>query len=376
MKNIEYYIEFNETISNTDKFIQKAKDKHGDKYDYSDVKYVKTSLPVDIICKKHGKFYQRPNDHLSGHGCKQCHYDKNGYNKEIFIKKAKDKHGDKYDYSEVEYLGSYKPIKIVCKIHGEFLQMPYAHISGNGCPKCARSYTTDEFIDIAKNVHGDKYDYSNTNYKKSYKNIDIICKDHGIFTQRASSHLQGLGCPKCGTRKPYINDIFIKKAKDKHGDKYDYSKTDYNGSYQPVKIICKIHGEFSQSANSHINGSGCPICRESKGENYISLVLKYLDINYKRNFKFDECVSDNYRKLPFDFYLPDFNVCIEYDGMQHFEPIVHFGGNARLERQKYLDNIKTKYCDKNNIKLLRISYKISEYDSILDIIKNYLFSSS
>ena len=189
-----------------------------------------------------------------------------------FISKAKAKHGEYYNYSLVEYVKSNEKIKIVCPIHGIFNQVPGSHLNGSGCPKCGferranlRRSTLSDFIKKAEQVHADRYDYSLVEYNTNYKKVKIICPEHGTFLQKPNSHLNGNGCPKCGStrmgnaRKTTQSD-FIKKAQIKHGNKYDYSETIYEGAHAKIIIGCRMHGDFTQTANYHLRGSGCPEC--------------------------------------------------------------------------------------------------------------------
>ncbi len=190
----------------------------------------------------------------------------------VFIEKAKAKHGDQYDYSLVEYVKNNEKVSIICPEHGIFNQVPGSHLSGSACPKCGldrgtnlRRTTLSDFIKKAKKIHGDRYDYALTEYKSNYKKVAIICQEHGIFQQRPNDHLSGQGCPKCGSiqigiaRKTTQSD-FIKKAQIKHGNRYDYSETIYEDSREKIIIGCRIHGDFTQVANSHLCGRGCPEC--------------------------------------------------------------------------------------------------------------------
>jgi len=254
----------------TEDFISKAKDKHGDKYDYSRVKYENSETNVIIICKAkdedgyiHGEFPQNPGNHFRGVGCPKCS-GKYRPTTEDFIVKAKKKHGDAtYDYSETVYNGSDIPVIIKCKVHGNFLKSPKTHLRGEGCQKCSRNYepTTEGWIEYAKTIHGDKYDYSNVIYNGSDNKVIIICKEHGEFPQTPSNHCNNKnGCPKCANNIKFNTEQWISKATEKHGDKYDYSRVVYNISSEKVIIICKVHGEFEQGANSHLKGSGCNKC--------------------------------------------------------------------------------------------------------------------
>jgi very-short-patch-repair endonuclease len=179
-----------------------------------------------------------------------------------FIEKAKQVHGDKYDYSKVNYINSETPITIICHKHGEYICTPHKHLQGRKCRKCANEehkLTTKDFIEKARKMHGDKYDYSKVNYIDSRTAVCIICPEHGEFWQVPTSHLSGKGCGLCAGNK-LTEKMFIEKAKQVHGDKYDYSKVEYKGCKTKVCIICPEHGEFWQSPNNHLNGNTCPKC--------------------------------------------------------------------------------------------------------------------
>ena len=189
---------------------------------------------------------------------------------EKFIDKAVAVHGDLYDYSSVEYTSSSEKVCIICPEHGEFWQSPADHVRGRGCPVCAnakkgrKTMTTEEFIMKAIEKHGDRYKYGKTVYKGPSVKVTITCSEHGDFQQLPYSHLNGSGCPKCKGFGKTTEDI-VNDFKKTHGDLYDYSKVEYNGSKVPVVIICRKHGEFTQTPQKHIKGQGCPDCaRERK----------------------------------------------------------------------------------------------------------------
>ena len=273
------------------KFIEKSIETHGDTYDYSKVDYVDSQTPVTIICKRHGEFLQGPSIHIGGCGCPKC-AGVSLMTIEDFIQKSVDKHGDKYDYSKVEYNNVKTKITIICKTHGEFVQTPDSHIRGCGCPNCAqiqrnekRIYTKDEFIQKSIEKHGDTYDYSKVDYVDSKTRVTIICKKHGEFIQVPQCHLHGNGCKLCGiifssNSKRYTKDEFIQKSIEKHGDTYDYSKVDYVDSKTRVTIICKKHGEFIQVPQCHLHGNGCPNCA---CKNYSKISISYLNFISKLN---------------------------------------------------------------------------------------------
>ena len=384
----------NERYSNKDEktktFIRKALRKHGDRYDYSNVVYVRTDEKVEIICrvKGHEPFPQTPSAHKQGQGCPTC---KGGVrlNKEEFIKRARKIHGNKYDYSKVEYVNMNTNVIIICPIHSEFPQTPANHLSGRGCRKCQYEklsndlkLTLEEFIERANKIHGlGTYDYSKVNYINMNTNVIITCPIHGDFPQTPNGHIhEKEGCPKCKSIKisesqKMTKEEFIKRAREIHGDKYDYSKVDYKYIDLNVIITCPIHGDFPQTPHNHLYGSGCSKCNTSKGENTIRNYLIEYGLNFEEQKRFDDCRHK--KSLPFDFYLPQYNLCIEFDGRQHFM-VVNFGHMTNEEMEENLklnqlhDTIKTDYCKINKIHLLRIRYdedikkKLSEYFKITE----------
>jgi hypothetical protein len=206
---------------------------------------------------------------------------------EEFIVKAKLKYNDKYDYSKTEYINSNTKVCIICPEHGEFWQVPNSHIHSGGCPKCGvarrtkeRTLSLETFIKRSNIVHEFKYDYSDVEYKTVMIKVKIKCEEHGIFEQTPISHLQGVGCPKCAWKqnadnKRYTTLTFIKKAKDVHGNKFDYSKVNYKTAFDKVTIICPIHGEFEQKPYLHLYGSRCPLCKaDYSNPRYIHYLYK------------------------------------------------------------------------------------------------------
>jgi|DEB0MinimDraft_6_1074348.scaffolds.fasta_scaffold32190_2 hypothetical protein len=182
-------------------FTARAKKIHRDRYDYSKVKYKNNSTKVLIICKKHGVFNQRPSCHLQGKGCPKCGdismAEKNRIPKDVFVGNARSVHGDIYDYSIVRYIKAQSKVSIICKKHGVFKQVPNSHLRGSGCPACSGTVSTNDFINKAKIIHGDRYDYSGTEWESSRIKVLIKCKFHGPFYQTPGSHLQGRGCSGC-----------------------------------------------------------------------------------------------------------------------------------------------------------------------------------
>jgi hypothetical protein len=237
------------------------------------MEYINTDTKINIICHDHGLFEQSPDKHIAGNGCPKCI----GRHKtlEDVLLEFKNVHGEKYDYSQLNFIMITKKVKIICPDHGVFLQTPQNHISGKGCAKCANValLSQDEILKLFIVTHGDRYDYSQVNYVGGKSKVKIGCKEHGIFEQLPNLHKNGSGCPKCAGVVVYSNIEVIEQFQVIHGDRYDYSKIKYSGAFNNIIIICKEHGEFSQTPKSHKKGSGCPDCAITIGhtkESYLN----------------------------------------------------------------------------------------------------------
>ena len=248
----------------TEQFIVKAKLKHGDKYDYSLADYVLSRTNLKIVCSKHGVFEQSPNVHLRGGGCTQCateNKQKNKLTTPDVIAQFKKVHGDTYDYSKVEYVKNQKKVIIICSIHGEFEQTPNNHKMGKGCNTCAgRVVTKNEVLLQFKKAHGDRYDYSQFEYKGTDTKSKIICPEHGVFEQSPYNHKIGKGCSKCIGRHTTEDELITEFIK-VHGDRYDYSNLNFVNKKLNINIICSVHGQFEQEPMKHANGANCPKCQ-------------------------------------------------------------------------------------------------------------------
>jgi hypothetical protein len=296
-------------------FILKSKEIHGDKYNYSLCNYVNANTNVILICPEHGEFKQLAKLHMSGSNCPMC-YGRNKNNKDIINELTKI-HDGKYDYSFVDYKSEKGLIKIICPEHGLFEQTYNTHKKGHGCPRCVgRNKTLIDFIKEVKLIHGDKYDYSLVNYNKSNDKIKIICPIHGDFEQNANNHLNGNGCPKCkgltiSDKKTKTTSEFINEAKLIHNDKYDYSLVNYIGCKDYIEIKCNEHGIFKQWPDSHLQGTGCPKCGLSydKSENEVKDFIKLLNINTIENSR--KIISP----LELDIFIPSHNIAIEFNGL-------------------------------------------------------------
>ena len=369
--------------SNTEEFIEKARKIHGDKYDYSKVNYINNITKVCIINKNGEEFWQTPNNHLTGYSC-----DVNKLDREKFIKRSKEIHGDKYDYSKVNYINANTKVCIICPEHGEFWQIPSSHLNSKGCSKCAtlknkkiRAHTLENFIEKARKVHGNKYDYSKVNYINNRTKVCIICPIHGEFWQDPSSHISGHECNLCKGTTKLTNKEFIVKAKEIHGDKYDYSKVEYINNHTKVCIVCPEHGDFWQIPNNHLKGQGCPKCNRNARikETKLFNILKEI-------FSKEEIIHSYYNskilgKQELDIYFTKHKIGIEFQGEQHFRPI-DFGNYGKeksilIFKQNQERDIKKKnLCKQNGIHLFYFSNVTNEdflgekvYHDYLDLIQ-------
>ena len=299
------------------------------------------------------------------------------------MKKFNMKHNYYYNYDKVNYINAKTNITIICPIHGEFNQTPDNHLQGKGCKLCGLNKlkilftkTKEDFVKESNIIHNNKFCYDKSTYINISTKLIITCLLHGDFLQMPNKHLSGQGCPNCKkiktaeTFNQKYSKIFFEKAKTLHNNIYSYNEDEYVSMKIPIKILCKKHGIFSQTPDNHLQRKGCPNCNKSIGESLVEKWLMKNNILYKRGKYFKDC--KNKSSLPFDFYLPDYNICIEFDGIQHFKPINFFGGDKKFKYVQKNDKIKNEYCLTGNIHLIRIPYfKIKEIDLILDeIFKN------
>lgn len=357
----------------TEEFITAAKKKHGDRFSYSQVQYFNSKTPITIICSKHGSFESTPKNHIinKNGGCSGCCNITTSDMIEKFVKV----HGNKYDYRLVEYTTIKTPVIIICPTHGKFKQTPDKHSQGQKCPHCSGkvNITKETFIQRSNEIHDSKYDYSKIE-NISDDRITIICPIHGEFDQLKTSHLSGRGCYKCSGKMNIGQDVFISRSNEIHGNKYDYTNTIYKNNKTRIEIVCPKHGKFTQLAGKHLRGQGCPKCARqnhtSKAESIIDQYLSKNNIVFTREHTFPDC--KNKKLLRFDFYL-DYksqNIVIEYNGKQHFESYDLWGGEARLELTKINDSIKRTYLQANNIPYIDIHFK--DEKRIVEILDEYL----
>ena len=365
-----------------EEYVLKARTVHGDKYSYPRDKFqVGGKDKIGIICPKHGLFYQRKSVHLDGKGCIRCRDEKfsidNRKTQEQFIADAIRVHGEgAFDYSNVKYEDGKTPVDIVClKCGCRFSIAPSYLLHGQGCPECAKIHFSEirtksfpDFVDDARKVHGDKYIYIEDTYKNGRTKMTMVCPEHGEFEQRPNSHIQGSGCPKCAGFQRTTKD-FIVEARKVHGDKYDYSKSDYKSATEKVCIICPIHGEFWQTPSNHLHGTGCPHCVKSTGEDAIYEWLTKNNINHIRQYKvIPNQVLFGRNLFKIDFYLPDHNTFIEFHGRQHYKRVSLWNTEDEFAEQQDRDRRLRDYCKRNKIRLIEIPY--TEIENIENILKN------
>jgi hypothetical protein len=228
--------------------------------------------------------------------------------------------------------------------------------------------TQTDFIQRIENKFGkNKFDYSLLEYKDAHSNVKLICTNCGnIENKPPTVWYKGFGCLKCQTRRPnpkqITKDQFINRANKIHDFKYDYSNINFTNIYDEVEIICPNHGSFFQKPSIHMYAkSNCPECSIYKGEEKVGIWLNTNNINYIYQHKVK--INNSYHY--YDFYLPEHDIMIEYNGMQHYKPISFFGGQKGFEYLQSRDKIKQQYCSDNNIKLIIISYK----DNIEEVLK-------
>lgn len=315
----------------------------------------------------HGDFEQIPSSHLQTHGCPVCGNSMKKTTQE-FVNKAIEKHGDKYNYDKVNYINCNQEVTITCNnCKNDFNQKPTYHLQRRGC-YCGTSFvkkTTEKFIEEAKKVprkDGVMYIYDKVHYINDKSKVTITCpicnKD---FEQTPGNHLQGKGCKCCGRkRNNNVNKLtteeFIKKANLKHENRYTYDKVIFLGSKTKVQITCRHHGDFPQNPYNHLSRNGCKKCNLSKGALAVETVLKKLNLDYELEYTFEDCVYKS--KLPFDFAVFFYGTIglIEFHGEQHYKPVNFGGSNCNFEVNKERDKIKEDYAFKNNIELLIIPF--------------------
>jgi formate dehydrogenase assembly factor FdhD len=355
-----------------DKFIERAMLNHDIKYDYTKVIYKDIDTKVEIICDKHGSFFQTPYKHLKGQNCPKCVHNYKDTT-ESFIKKAKLVHGDLFDYNLINFVSSKVNVDIVCKKHGIFKQSPGSHLQGSGCIKCNKELQSinqrlllNEFIEKSIQVHGNKYDYEFVDYQTSQTKVKIRCIKHNhIFEQLPNSHLRGSGCMICGKESVSLLssmtiDEFLTKANRVHDFNYDYTNVKFVNAQTKIDIKCNIHGIFTQLPYSHLQGCGCKKCgnllsakyhqENPSGWSYKSWIKAGLKSKYFSGFKvyiikcFDSSTNESFFKIGKTY--KDINkrfikstIPYDYDIIKIYE-----GDGIKISQlEKTLQNMNIKY---------------------------------
>lgn len=284
--------------------------------------------------------------------------------------------GDRYEYDFKNFKNTHSKILVKCQLHGWSEKMLKNLFKGHGCLECGNLSSSskqkknrDDIINGFDKVHGGKYDYSKYEYLGNRIKSIIICNFHGEFLQTSLTHLKGHGCPKCSGNRRLTKEEFIESSRKNHIIVYDYSMVNYSNSHIGVEIICPYHGSFLQTPMIHIRGAGCPKCNQSKGEKLIEQFLIENNIVYFSQKKFDYCKYINH--LIFDFYLPDYNICVEFNGIQHYESVDIFGGRDNLDLIRKRDSIKSKYCKENSVGLIIVKQDKKHFN--VDEIKNNIY---
>ena len=316
----------------TIEFISQAQGIHGNKYSYEKSKYTRITKKLIICCPKHGDFEQTPASHIGGVGCKKCGHKLGRLNTATFIERAKLLYGDRFRYSKTEYTNGSSKITIICRKHGEFLQRAGSHLRGQICCKCAHDEGKTgkaDFIKRAEEVHGHgKYGYAKVIYKNAVTKVTIRCKIHGDFEQIPNSHLQGIGCRKCADDIRRLDTKeFIRKAKIKHENKYDYSESEYYNTRTKVTVICPTHGAWKIRAHNHLNGQGCPTCGGSTSKvslEWLDLIAENKGINIRHAHNGGEkrigrYCCDGYAKINGEKVVFEFDGCYWHGCTKCFE---------------------------------------------------------
>ena len=368
---------------NNEIFIKDAKKVHGDRYIYlNDVLYKNNRTKMHIVCPEHGDFYQDYKHHVTRKQmCPKCSDKKKNLKS---IERAKEKFyreiGKIYDLEKFIYINSSTKGIAIChekdfngNEHGKFEMTPNALLNGERCPKCSFNYRDlESFVKYANYIHNFKYDYSDFVYIDNSTKGKIYCPIHGEFWKSPGNHTNSFhpqGCPSCakidfGVKLRLSNDEFLIRSKAIHNDAYEY--LDNYISYETkMKIKCKKCGNvFYQTPDNHLHNHGCPFCTKSKMENIVETLLEKNKIKFTREKTFDWLVYKRNMKL--DFYLDDYGIAIECQGIQHFEEVPYFG---KLEERIKRDSLKKELCEKHNIPIFYISYN----DDIIQIFNNVIF---
>lgn len=353
---------------------------HGYRYGYDKVKYTGINNKVDIYCYMHDYFPQDMDCHVNrGQGCPKCGNISKGLSKrkttEQFKEEADEIFGYIYGYDLVEYITNKDKISVYCYTHEKYFYItPSSHLAGHGCIDCGyirsseiQRLTKEEFKTKAIIKHGFKYGYDKVVYINNKTNVTIYCNKHEeYFEQTPSSHLHGIGCPRCARdsaadMRRLTNEEFKERGIAVHGERYGYDKVKYVRTDKDVIITCKKHGDFEQRPDNHLQGKGCKSCKSSLGEKIILNLLLTSGLFFKPQFAADFLPN---RRVDFLVIFNGIYIVIEYDGIQHFEFVKHFRNT--LEQNHDIDIEKTKAYLQNGYRVIRIDYTVNDISQYLE----------
>lgn len=351
----------------TNDWIAQARAKHGLKYDYSKSVYEGADELVTILCPEHGEFQQRASRHLA-YGCKACGDSRKGSNKTLggaeVLRRIHEVHGSRYTFPRwgEEYAKVTSHVTAVCSKHGPFRIKPVKLYGGQGCRLCGRDSTKsaqldglDVFVKKAREVHGDRYSYSSAVYVNATTPLEVVCREHGPFQVRPNNHVNAKsGCPRCaiesrGRAKMVPFSEFVERSTEVHGLTYSYHEDGYSGVNGDVQVSCPTHGTFTQRGSDHIGGHGCGRCSSfynhlrwstgSLGQQGVAEFVQSLGLDVEQNVQVPGA------KTELDIYVPSCNLAIEYHG-------VYFH-SSKFKRRSYHKKKMTD-CRAAGIRLIQI----------------------
>ena len=382
-KQLDLYVSYKYPDKDNDTivFIKKAIREHGIRYDYSKVLYIRNRDYIIIICLLHGEFEQTPNKHLCPRNCPKCANISRSVSQrkdpEDFKEECRIEHNNFYLYHKVIYKNRNSLIIIVCPIHGEFEQLAFNHLNGEGCNDCAnisrsvkQQLGKPEFVRRSLIIHKpiwnerfpeeklDIYNYDKTEYKNYITKVIITCIYHGDFEQFPRDHLRKCGCQICGKISSIKNQTkdekdFIEECDKKHNNFYDYSQTVYENSKSMIDIICPDHGLFNQRASAHLNqGQGCPSCTWYRTEEISRTILEELMEIY-----FPKKRPKWLFGLELDCYNENLKLAVEINGLQHYQFVPFFHESKKdFDYQLFRDQEKIRLCEEKKICLIIIPH--------------------
>lgn len=311
-------------------YIALLKEKHGDMYTYEKTVFSGTHYPIIATCAKHGDFEIVARVLMSGRGgCRTCSQ-RRELTTALFIERGRKHYGDRYGYEKSICNATKDAVTVTCPEHGDWNVTAGNHMNGKaGCPTCAGNKTLgfEEFVKKAKAMHGDMFTYNKSDYTNNRSMMRISCETHGEFSQTAMSHLAGQGCPMCAGKGVYTTALMIEMCKNTHGDRYNYELVQYVNQLTKIKIVCRDHGEFPQLPFNHAGGQGCPTCATTKPTRGHREISEFLEQH--TTVQLEKQVPNTLLRL--DMYLPEFNLGVEHVG-NYYHSSARKDGSADYKR--------------------------------------------